>query len=34
MKIEYFQTIGKRDFAEILETFLTAVSFFKTPVTG
>ena len=24
MKIEYFQTIRKRDFAEILENFLTA----------
>ena len=24
MKIEYFETIRKRDFAEILENFLTA----------
>ena len=27
MKLEYFQTIRKRDFAEILENFLTARRF-------
>ena len=34
MKMEYLQTISKRDFAEILENFLTVgylVFFFETP---